>query len=84
MAVFATWRAQFATELSQQDAALAYLYDLQNLRYINEEAGSGTLGPPGKGFELRVPVERYKAFWHVFKLPPSNKELAAILARINS
>jgi hypothetical protein len=81
VAVFATWRAQFATELSQQDAALAYLYDLQNLRYINEEAGSVLLGPPGKGFELRVPVERYKAFWHVFKLPPSNKELAAILAR---
>ena len=81
VAVFATWRAQFATELSQQDAALAYLYDLQNLRYINEEAGSVLLGPPGKGFELRVPVERYKAFWHVFQLPPSNRELAAILAR---
>jgi hypothetical protein len=81
VSIFETWRAQFAPKLNQQDAALAYLYDLQNLRYVNTDAGSVLLGPPGKGIELRVPTERYLAFWQVFRIPPSNKELAAILAR---
>ena len=81
VSIFETWRAQFAPKLNQQDAALAYLYDLQNLRYVNTDAGSVLLGPPGKGIELHVPVEKYQAFWQVFKIPPSNKELSAILAR---
>jgi len=79
--IFIVWKKNFGQDLDPQDSAHAFLYDLQNKKYVNEANGSIVFGPPkGPMIEARCPVEFYKLFWKTYSLPPENKELMAIIA----
>ena len=79
--IFLVWKWKFGQDLNPQDSALAFLYDLQNMKYVNEANGSILFGPPkGPMIEARCSIDEYKNFWQTYSLPPENKELKAIVA----
>jgi len=79
--IFLVWKGKFGQDLNPQDSAHAFLYDLQNMRYVNEADGSIVFGnPKGVMIEAKCDVGKYKQFWKTYSLPPENEELLAIIA----
>lgn len=85
--IFGEWRRHFAPDKTPQEAALAFLLDLQMQGVKDEASGRVILrcesagGGDTKYFDIRVPVARYDSFWATYERPPSNDEMARIVER---
>jgi hypothetical protein len=83
--IFEVWKPRFAGELGAQEAAGAFLSDLQMQVMVDRDAGEVLFkvedGSAIRGVRVRVPVGEYEAFWSTYSRPPSNDEMAAIIAR---
>lgn len=85
VAVFQLWKATFAPELSDQQATLAYMLDIQKLGVFRHGKLRLQGDPDGTGkvvtVELVVQEGAYLEFWATYKRPPSNEEFEKIIAR---
>lgn len=85
--IFVEWKRIFASDKNPQEAALAFLLDLQ-LQGIKDDASGRIIlrceyvvGDVTKYVDIRVPLSKYQSFWDVYKRPPSNIEMAKIIER---
>jgi len=85
--IFEEWRLNFAPDKEPQEAALAFLLDLQMQGIKDEASGRIVLrcevatGGTTKYFDIRVPITKYETFWSTYDRPPSNSEMAKIIER---
>jgi hypothetical protein len=80
--VFQVWKANFAQALGPQQAAHAFLLDIQQSGvFLSADAGKVLFRDGGASYELNVSVEAYRRFWEAYELPPDNAELQRILER---
>lgn len=85
--IFEEWKRHFAPNKEPQEAALAFLLDLQMQGIKDEASGRIVLrcevatGGTTKYFDIRVPIAKYETFWSTYDRPPSNEEMAKIVER---
>lgn len=85
VAIYQLWKAAFATELSDQQATLAYMLDLQKLGVFRHGKLRLQGDPDGAGkvvtVELAVQEHIYLEFWSTYKRPPTTEEFEKIIER---
>lgn len=80
VAIFEAWKQKFADGLGPQEAAKAFILDLQKDFSVNETRGIILYGSEHM-IKVKADTVAHKKFWSSYALPPDAGELSAILKR---